>query len=206
MPALPVYTGLSPGRLSDAAEVLTLAFQHDPISCYVFPEEARRGRVLRWMFHCHLRYGLRYGQVYTTAEVDGVAIWLPPGQTTQTLWRLLRTGTMPVPLRFGWSACRRSLAFLGIITTWHRDYTPDAHWYLFYVGVTPEQQGRGIGSALLHPVLARADAAALPCYLETGVARNLGFYERHGFQVVAEGMLPQGGPRLWAMRREPRRA
>jgi ribosomal protein S18 acetylase RimI-like enzyme len=78
------------------------------------------------------------------------------------------------------------------------------HWYLYYVGVTPSQQGHGIGSALLASLLARADAEALPCYLETGVARNVGFYERHGFQVVAEGALPREGPRLWAMLQAPR--
>jgi len=75
---------------------------------------------------------------------------------------------------------------------------------LYYVGVTPTQQGHGIGSALLASFLARADAEALPCYLETGVARNVGFYERQGFQVVAEGVLPREGPRLWAMLRVPR--
>jgi GNAT superfamily N-acetyltransferase len=67
-------------------------------------------------------------------------------------------------------------------------------------------QGRGLGSTLLQPVLARADADRLPCYLETGVARNVTFYERHGFQVVAAGALPRGGPPLWAMVRAPRGA
>ena len=206
MTASPVPLHLPPLRRGLAAEGLALAFHQDPIACYVVPEETRRSRVLRWMFHCHLRYGLRYGEVYTTDRVDGVAIWLSPGQTTQTLWRLLRTGALPAPLRFGWRAFRRSMAFMDVATTWHQQYAPEAHWYLFYLGVTPLQQRRGIGSALLQPVLARADTDRLPCYLETGVARNLGFYGRHGFQVVAEGALPCGGPRLWAMVRAPRGA
>jgi hypothetical protein len=79
MTASPVPLHLSPLRRGHAAEVLTLAFHQDPIACYVFPEETRRHRVLRWMFHCHLRYGLRYGEVYTTDGIDGVAIWLSPG-------------------------------------------------------------------------------------------------------------------------------
>jgi ribosomal protein S18 acetylase RimI-like enzyme len=206
MTASPGPLHLSPLHRGPAAEVLALAFHQDPIACYVLPEETQRGRVLRWMFHCHLRYGLRYGAVYTTARIDGVAIWLSPGQTTQTLWRLLRTGALPAPVRFGWSAFRRSLAFMAVATAWHQQYAPEAHWYLFYLGVTPLQQGRGIGSALLQPVLARADAHQLPCYLETGVARNLGFYARHGFQVAAAGALPRGGPPLWAMVRAPRGA
>jgi GNAT superfamily N-acetyltransferase len=77
---------------------------------------------------------------------------------------------------------------------------------LYSLGVTPTRQGHGIGSALLQPLLARADTEALPCYLETGVARHVGFYERQGFQVVAEGGLPRGGPCLWAMLRTPHRA
>jgi ribosomal protein S18 acetylase RimI-like enzyme len=203
MPAVPAPIDLPPAQRGSAAEVLALAFQNDPIARYVMPDETHRCRVLRWMFQRHLRYGQRYGVISTTTTVDGVAIWLPPGQTTQTLGRLLRTGALLAPLKFGWGAFQRSMTFMAHLTTWHRQYAPDAHWYLFYLGVAPTQQGRGIGSALLQPVLARADADQLPCYLETGTERNLGFYQRHGFAVVAEGALPRGGPRLWAMRRAP---
>jgi ribosomal protein S18 acetylase RimI-like enzyme len=204
MPAIPVRLGLPAGHLDDAAQVLALAFHHDPIACYVLPDATRRHRVLRWMFQTHLRYGERYGVITTTTAVDGVAIWLPPGQTTPTLRRLVRTGALPAPLKFGWRAFRRSMVLMAFTTAWHHHYAPMPHWYLYYVGVTPSQQGHGIGSALLASLLARADAEALPCYLETGVARNVGFYERHGFQVVAEGALPREGPRLWAMLRAPR--
>jgi ribosomal protein S18 acetylase RimI-like enzyme len=192
--------------MARAAEVLALAFHHDPIACYVLPEATRRHRVLRWMFQTYLRYGHRYGVITTTTTVDGVAIWLPPGQTTPTLGRLIRTGALPAPLQFGWGALRRSMGFMALTTAWHHRYAPASHWYLYYVGVTPTQQGQGRGSALLHPILTRADAEGRPCYLETGAARNVGFYERHGFQVVAEGALPHGGPRLWAMLRAPRGA
>lgn len=51
----------------------------------------------------------------------------------------------------------------------------------------------------LAAVLARADAAGLPCYLETLSERNLPFYERYGFQVTFSGEVPEGGPMAWAM-------
>lgn len=94
MPAGPVGLGLAPEHMARAAEVLALVFHHDPIACYVLPEATRRHRVLRWMFQTHLRYGQRYGVITTTTTVDGVAIWLPPGQTTPTLGRLIRTGAL----------------------------------------------------------------------------------------------------------------
>ncbi len=206
MPVPSSVMPLSPALLGRAAEVLALAFAPDPIARYVLPDAARRARVLRWMFQTHLRDGLRYGEVYTTEGVEGVALWLTPGRTNPTFWRLLRAGALVAPLQFGWQGCQRSVAFMAYTTAWHRQYAPDVHWYLFYLGVTPAQQGHGIGSALRQPVLARADAAHLPCYLETGVARNLELYARHGFVCVAEGALPQGGPPLWAMLRAPRQA
>jgi GNAT superfamily N-acetyltransferase len=77
------------------------------------------------------------------------------------------------------------------------------HWYLAFIGMEPSRQGRGLGGALLGPVLARAHHKRVPCYLETFLARNVPFYRRHGFKVVAEGTLPESGLAFWTMRREP---
>ena len=80
---------------------------------------------------------------------------------------------------------------------------PADHWYLAFVGVEPACQGRGIGGALIEPMLARARHDRMPCYLETFLARNVPFYQRHGFTTVAEGNLPESGLAFWTMRREP---
>ncbi len=85
-----------------------------------------------------------------------------------------------------------------------RSVVPVDHWYLQYIAVDPMAQGQGLGGRLLQPGLDRADASALPCYLETLERRNLGFYARHGFTVVAEGRLPGNGPPYWGLARPPR--
>ena len=79
-----------------------------------------------------------------------------------------------------------------------------SHWYLFILGTEQAAQGQGLGSALLAHMLARVDAAGLPAYLESSSERNLALYGRHGFAVTSEVAIP-GGPRIWPMRREPRR-
>ena len=53
------------------------------------------------------------------------------------------------------------------------------------------------------PVLARADADAIRCYLATHKEINVRLYERHGFRVVVDDVVPDGGPRYWTMLREP---
>ena len=52
--------------------------------------------------------------------------------------------------------------------------------------------------------MARAGADGHPLFLETGVERNVAFYERFGFVVVSEGDAPGGGPHVWFMRWGPR--
>ena len=69
-------------------------------------------------------------------------------------------------------------------------------------GVPDRSSARlGLGTA---PVLAKADAAGLPCYLETMKTRNVPFYRKHGFEVIVEDDLPGGGFHFWTMRRDPR--
>ena len=72
------------------------------------------------------------------------------------------------------------------------------------LGVDPLFQGRGLGGAIVQPVVERADSEGLPCYLETSKERNLAFYRKHGFDVVHEGTMPGGGPRFWTMSRAAR--
>jgi GNAT superfamily N-acetyltransferase len=87
----------------------------------------------------------------------------------------------------------------------HRDMPID-HWYLFGMGVDPTRQGQGIGGQLLQPILRKADATGVPCYLETQKERNVPFYRRHGFEVTVETDIPGGGPHFWIMQRHPKTA
>jgi len=60
------------------------------------------------------------------------------------------------------------------------------HWYLLSVGTRPERQGQGLGKSLLEQGTAQADAAGLPCYLETATEENVAFYSKRGFEVTGQ--------------------
>jgi GNAT superfamily N-acetyltransferase len=82
----------------------------------------------------------------------------------------------------------------------HHPHEP--HDYLPIVGTRPQQQGRGVGTALLAPVLERCDREQRPAHLEATSARNRTVYTRRGFRVPGKIRLPDG-PSLWAMWRTP---
>jgi ribosomal protein S18 acetylase RimI-like enzyme len=194
----------SAGDADRIAAMLARAFQDDALMRYAVPDARQLLRLLPWLIGLNVRYGCRYGEVWATPDYQGAAVWLPSGQATLTPGRMLRAGMFAAPLRVRWSILRRLAAAGAYATALHEHYAPQPHWYLSQLGVEPARQHQGIGSRLLQPMLARMDADRLPCYLETWHEANLAFYQRHEFAVVAEGAVPGGGPRTWAMLRAVR--
>lgn len=65
-----------------------------------------------------------------------------------------------------------------------RNHPEWAHRHLTVLGVRPEFQGRGVGSALLKRFCDEADAAGANSYLETDSEGGKQLYERFGFREV----------------------
>jgi ribosomal protein S18 acetylase RimI-like enzyme len=194
---------LRPDQFGQAVEVLTRAFLNYPLMLYTVPDEARRLRATRALYAAVLYYTLRYGQAYTTADLQGAAGWLPPDRPFPTFLRMVRSGMLSVPFRLGWSGLHRLQAADHVAEERHRLHAPGPHWYLWAIGVDPAHQRTGVAGRLMRPVLDRADRDALPCYLETHKDTNVKVYERYGFRVVSTNAIPGQPLTLWAMLRSP---
>ena len=179
---------------------LARAFSDDPGFSHVLPDERDRTERLRIFFETELRsVALPRGLVWTTEELVGAAVWGPPDGWRVPLTASIRDG--PAMLRaFG---RRLPLALWSRVRMDGRHPKRPPHWYLAVMGVAPEWQGRGLGTALMRPALEEIDAARLPAYLETWTPRARALYERHGFAVTGELTAPMGGPPIWLMWREP---
>jgi ribosomal protein S18 acetylase RimI-like enzyme len=197
----PAAVTVREARAADAAAVartLTRAFHDDPVQRFLFPGERQYQQQGRANFELVLRRTLEIGVAYTAAGCEGAALWIPPGGDFTAGWRgALYALRSLLAMR---TAVRRGGRLFAELA---RHHPHDAHWYLPVLGTAPEQQGRGVGSAVLAPILARCDAEGLPAYLESSKAKNVAFYQRHGFEVTGKLVVP-GGPELWPMLRKPR--
>jgi GNAT superfamily N-acetyltransferase len=183
----------------ELARVMARAFETDPMPVHLFPDPARRLSDIERIFEIFLRgIYLPHQECYTIGDLQGGALWLPPGKYPTSVWQQLKL----LPDFIGLFGLRTPRVFRDIdrMEKMHPKKTP--HWYLAFVGVEPSEQGRGLGSALLRPVRDRCDAEGVPAYLESSNERNLPLYERHGFRVMSEADIP-GGPHFWGMWREP---
>ena len=184
------------------AATLARAFDSDPQMQWVLPDDSRRVPIAERGFELYLRrLWFDQDECYTTDGVAGVAIWNLPGQWHVSILGQLRL--LPAMTRI----YRRFLPrVVRAITALESNHPHERHYYLPFVGVDPDWQGRGIGSALLRPVLDRCDRESMAAYLEASTPRNRALYERHGFEVIEEFQLGSGAPPLWRMWRTPRAA
>jgi GNAT superfamily N-acetyltransferase len=181
------------------SKALGAAFADDPVMSWLIRDAARRPEVLAGNFHLLLdEIWLQHEVTYTTPTAAGAAIWDPPGKWSVSIARQI--GLLPRALRVWGRSLPRALLTLARI---ERGHPTRSHYYLAVLGVEPESQGRGLGSALMFPILSRCDAERVPAYLEASSPRNRALYERHGFEVTKEFRVGAGAPPIWGMWRDP---
>jgi ribosomal protein S18 acetylase RimI-like enzyme len=136
-----------------------------------------------------------HGTAYVSADLCGVALWLPPGVQPdgKALEKVFRD-----------TVKREHLDdLLATFEKMDRSHPREAHWYLPQIGVEPNAQGKGLGSELMRHALARCDRERALAYLEASKADNIPFYQRHGFEVMGEIRIGAAPP-VTPMLRRPR--
>jgi GNAT superfamily N-acetyltransferase len=200
--AIPVTPTVRQATHSDVpalSATLARAFNDDPVTSWLFPSVRYDQRLAAYFGMYMGKVSIRHGVTYTAEGHAGGAIWLPPGYWELKPKDIVRT--LPTTMRALGS--RLPFAFRTLLQIEKR-HPHEPHYYLATLGTDPAQQGKGIGSALLQPVLERCDTEGVPAYLESSKERNLAFYARHGFEVTKRLDLMGGGPPVWLMWRNPR--
>ena len=177
--------------------VLGAAFDDDPVLNWLVRQDDRRSEAIAALFREVTRHAyIEAGETYLLEDCSGAAVWRPPGVEEPEAPGLEAEWPDIVGER-GLDHLRAT----GPVMDRHHPTAP--HFYLFAIGVDPEAQRGGRGSALIRHVLDRCDREAIPSYLENTKERNLPFYEAHGFRTLATESLPDGGPPMWFMWRDP---
>ena len=189
--------------IGDLSQTLARAFADDPVMKWMIPDaQVRRRRLPRLFAALTKHQHLDHGGVEVASSADGIgaaALWDPPGKWQQTRGDELRTG--PIMLWTLGTAVSRGQAAAELMKKHHPE---EPHWYLAVIGSDPTVRGGGFGQALMRSRLDRVDAEHAPAYLESSNPVNVPYYERFGFEVTGEMVLPNGGPSLIPMWRQPR--
>lgn len=191
-------TKASAAQSPEVVNALCRGFYDDPVFRWTVPDDDRLAAMLPAFFGIFTEPLLAQDETYLTADASGTALWVPPGQEAvaeedaeEFISRVVDVSGVDAP---------RMLEIIGLLDEHH----PHGDFYfLNLLAVVPEEQGKGIGSALLAEVLERADREGVPAYLDATSEDNKRLYERHGFEA-GEPYGPKGGPKLFPMWRGAR--
>ncbi len=206
---LDYFFKLTPDYLKKLCKIAGRAFQDDPTTIFTYPDEKERREKLQYGFRMIYNYGIRHGVTYAISEnLEGFIVWLPYDKVYPSTWTMMRYGGFYAMRKVGLKlrAMKRSMTVFNYMETRHKELAPFEHWYLQNIAVTPEEQGKGYGSQLLTAMYQKIDSEGLPIYLETNQEQNLPFYQKHGFEVLEQVIIPDTDVPLWCMLRKPRQA
>ena len=189
--------------LPSVADDLSAAFADDVMFDWFLRPDAKRDAARRRFFGMVIsQMAWGKGRIDRPSGGGAAAVWMPFSAVGPTPFAE-EIRALPALLHAtGLARFGRLMAVRADMDKHHPMDRP--HAYLWFLGVAPEAQGHGVGSALLRVGTARLDAAGEPAYLETQTERNLALYRRHGFEVISEHRAKTDAPILWSMWREPR--
>jgi ribosomal protein S18 acetylase RimI-like enzyme len=176
---------------------LVTAFGSDPVIRWIYPDAHTYLTSFPPLVELIAAPAVHAGTIDCVAARRGTAVWLAPGEATDDDAIGTHLSQTVDPRRLD-----DVLAFLEAVTLHHPDRPL---WYLPFIGIDPQWQGKALGTQLLRQGLSRADDDDQPAYLEASTVRNRGLYERHGFEVVGE-VRAGDSPPLWPMLRTARGA
>ena len=185
---------------TDADEIITIlsaGFQNDPVCRWLFPDDDARERLHPEFFGPIVQMTLEDGEIYTTEDRSGTALWLPATAHHEDQPGL---GELYEPI-LGADYAKRIAAFDERSTANHPHH--EDHFYLPFIAVRPQFFDQGIGTALLRDRLAALDSQGLPTYLEASNRDSARLYERLGYKRLDRTTDMPGGPSLYPMWRNP---
>jgi ribosomal protein S18 acetylase RimI-like enzyme len=193
---------LSEEHAEAVGDLLTAAFLDAPGTSFMFPDQARRARLLPPLFTAIARRTVHSGEATALGEpLHAVALWMSPVREHLVEAELAEAG-MGAVARLDEEEAGRLAVFRRHFDTTHERLMDQPHWYLSFLAVDPGHQGQGAGTVLIRHMLDRVGPTGAPCYLESVDEANLPFYERLGFRVVEAGTVPGTELRTWALRRD----
>jgi len=174
--------------------LLTQCFDGNKSVNYIIPQDRHRTRGIQRLMEYSFDYCRLFGEVYLSDDKQGCALIIYPQQVKTTLRSIL----LDLRLIFrciGLVNLRKALQREAMIKKLH---PREPFCYLWFIGVAPKSQQKGIGSKLLKELLDQCNRQDLPVYLETSVERNIPWYEQSGFTTYNQLDL---GYTLYCMKR-----
>lgn len=158
--------------------IIAQAFDQNDSVNYVVKQDKKRKLRIVLLIEYSFYQGIQFGKVLISENERAACIlifpWLKKTTFSSILWDMKLVIKVIGLKRVGNILKRERLL--------KKNHPKKRFCHLWYIGVDPAYQHRGIGSKLLEEILQTYNAMTF--YLETSVSSNLRFYKKFDFEVI----------------------
>jgi len=190
-------TRAGPSDITAVADLIGHAFQQLNVSKWLVPDPEQRAAILPRNFELFVGYGVAHGTVEIAGDLLGASVWLP-----------LDGDPLPPPDDYDKrivDACGEwTDNFRHLDELFDRHHPHEPHHHLAFMAVRPDQQRKGIGSALLQHYHQGLDSVGTAAFLEASSTGSRDLYQRHWYTPLGEPYAVPNGALFFPMWRAPR--
>jgi len=160
-------------------KILTSAFLENKSVNYIIRQDKFREKRIKALMEYSFDSCDLFGEIYLSEDRKACALVSFPDRKKIGLKSILLD--MKLILRStGVANISKVLTREKLIS---KNYPGSRIYYLWFIGVAPENQNRGFGKKLLAEIIADASRVSRTIYLETSTEKNLPWYEKAGFEI-----------------------
>lgn len=162
--------------------ILTASFADNKSVNYIIKQDGKKmlrlKRLMEYSFDsCH-----RFGEILLSNDKNGCALILFQDRKRTTPQTIVADIKLIINC-MGLSIAKKAMGREAAIKKVHPSIS---FAYLWFIGVHPNEQSKGIGTALMKEVIQRYKVENRPIYLETSTEKNLPWYKKAGFETYQE--------------------
>lgn len=176
-------------------DILTQSFQENKSVNYIIKQDKKRIERIKRLMAYSFEVCFLFGEVHLSDDKKGCALIIYPDKKRTNLKHILLDLQLMI-YSLGLNKVKRALQRETKIKKLHPQYPIT---YLWFIGVLPDKQGKGIGTNILTDVITRSRSQQRSIYLETSTLKNLPWYQKLGFTIYHELDF---GYRLYCLRKE----
>jgi len=179
-----------------ASDILANAFSEKPMLKIL----EISNQDMKNMFEMMVRFCLKYGEVFATSpNLEGIMAFMPDTYADMKTWHMLRSGAI-FPVMKIKKQLMDILKISGeLMDKEKKNLTIGPYIYLLSIGIEQGHQGKSLGVKLINALLEKADKEKKAIYLETDTLSNVTLYEKFGFTVHKELLIPGINTPMWTM-------
>jgi len=160
-------------------DILASSFDNNKSVNYIIKQDNKRNLRLKELMEYSFDVCYLFGKVLLTDDKKGCALIVLPDKKKNT-FRSIKLDIKLIFSCIGISNVRKALDREARIK---KLQSKELMYYLWFIGVDPRDQNKGVGSSLLKEIIKESESDKRDICLETSSLKNISWYQRFGFRV-----------------------